>query len=149
MDDDSTPRDRAPRGSAPHDRATSADDRDAHAPDPSSRLAEADDADVTVEVDRIAVDGTYVRVSSIGQPGDRAFVLVAGLGIAATYYERLAPHLNENGPVHALDLPASRACRTSAAGSRSSGTRTPSRRSSTSSVSRTLCSSDTRWEPRS
>ncbi len=74
-------------------------------PDPAGELAQADDADVTVEVDRIAVDGTYVRVSSIGQPGDRAFVLVAGLGISATYYERLAPHLNENGPVHALDLP--------------------------------------------
>ncbi|WP_122664656.1 alpha/beta fold hydrolase, partial [Pseudomonas viridiflava] len=57
------------------------------------------------QVDRVAVDGTYVRVSSIGEPGARAFVLVAGLGIASTYYERLAPHLNENGPVHALDLP--------------------------------------------
>jgi pimeloyl-ACP methyl ester carboxylesterase len=74
-------------------------------PDPAGALARADDATVTVEVDRIAVDGTYVRVSSIGHPGDRAFVLVAGLGISATYYERLAPHLNENGPVHALDLP--------------------------------------------
>jgi pimeloyl-ACP methyl ester carboxylesterase len=75
------------------------------APDPAGELSRSEDADVTVRVDRIAVDGTYVRVSSIGQPGDRAFVLVAGLGIAATYYERLAPHLNENGPVHALDLP--------------------------------------------
>ena len=77
----------------------------AGAPDPAGELGRAEDADVEVRVDRIAVDGTYVRVSSIGQPGDRAFVLVAGLGIAATYYERLAPHLNENGPVHALDLP--------------------------------------------
>ncbi|MDR6574180.1 pimeloyl-ACP methyl ester carboxylesterase [Curtobacterium sp. 320] len=74
-------------------------------PDPAKRLDEAENADVTVEVDRVAVDGTYVRVSSVGEPGDRAFLLVAGLGIAATYYERLAPHLNENGPVHALDLP--------------------------------------------
>jgi len=74
-------------------------------PDPAKRLGEAENADVTVEVDRVAVDGTYVRVSSVGEPGDRAFLLVAGLGIAATYYERLAPHLNENGPVHALDLP--------------------------------------------
>ena len=80
-------------------------DGDPPAPDPAGELARAHDADVTVRVDRIAVDGTYVRVSSIGQPGERAFVLVAGLGIAATYYERLAPHLNENGPVHALDLP--------------------------------------------
>jgi pimeloyl-ACP methyl ester carboxylesterase len=77
----------------------------AGAPDPAGELGRAEDADVEVRVDRIAIDGTYVRVSSIGHPGDRAFVLVAGLGIAATYYERLAPHLNENGPVHALDLP--------------------------------------------
>lgn len=81
------------------------DERTAAAPDPASQLDDAENADVTVEVDRVAVDGTYVRVSSIGAPGERAFVLVAGLGIAATYYERLAPHLNENGPVHALDLP--------------------------------------------
>ncbi|ROP74961.1 alpha/beta fold hydrolase [Curtobacterium sp. PhB115] len=81
------------------------DEHTAATPDPASELAQAENADVTVEVDRVAVDGTYVRVSSIGEPGERAFVLVAGLGIAATYYERLAPHLNENGPVHALDLP--------------------------------------------
>lgn len=59
----------------------------------------------TVTVDRVPVDGTSVRVSTIGAPGERAFVLVAGLGVAATYYERLAPNLNEFGPVHALDLP--------------------------------------------
>jgi pimeloyl-ACP methyl ester carboxylesterase len=81
------------------------DERQAPRPDPAGELARAEDADVTVQVDRVAVDGTYVRVSSIGEPGARAFVLVAGLGIASTYYERLAPHLNENGPVHALDLP--------------------------------------------
>lgn len=81
------------------------DERTDATPDPAKRLGEAENADVTVEVDRVAVDGTYVRVSSVGELGDRAFLLVAGLGIAATYYERLAPHLNENGPVHALDLP--------------------------------------------
>ncbi|WIE65223.1 alpha/beta fold hydrolase [Curtobacterium sp. MCLR17_036] len=81
------------------------DDSTRATPDPASALAGAEDAEVTVEVDRVAVDGTYVRVSSVGAPGGRAFLLVAGLGIAATYYERLAPHLNENGPVHALDLP--------------------------------------------
>lgn len=81
------------------------DEHPAAAPDPANELAQAANADVTVEVDRVAVGGTYVRVSSIGEPGERAFVLVAGLGIAATYYERLAPQLNENGPVHALDLP--------------------------------------------
>ncbi|KQO61270.1 alpha/beta fold hydrolase [Curtobacterium sp. Leaf261] len=68
-------------------------------------LESAPDADVTVEVDRVRVGKTYVRVSSIGTPGTRAFVLVAGLGVASTYYERLAPNLNEFGPVHALDLP--------------------------------------------
>ncbi|WP_186317609.1 alpha/beta fold hydrolase [Curtobacterium sp. 9128] len=68
-------------------------------------LDDGDTADVVVKVDRIPVDGTYVRVSSIGETGERPFVLVAGLGIAATYYERLAPHLEGFGPVRALDLP--------------------------------------------
>jgi pimeloyl-ACP methyl ester carboxylesterase len=73
----------------------------------AQQLAQTDQPDVTVEVDRVALDddATYVRVSSIGEPGKRAYVLVAGLGVAATYYERLAPGLQENGPVHALDLP--------------------------------------------
>ncbi len=61
--------------------------------------------DVTVDVSRVHRDGVYARVSTIGSAGGRAFVLVAGLGVAATYFERLAPHLNEFGPVHALDLP--------------------------------------------
>ncbi|PZF62308.1 alpha/beta hydrolase [Curtobacterium sp. MCBD17_034] len=59
----------------------------------------------TVTVSRVPVDGTTVRVSTIGAPGDRAFVLVAGLGVAATHRERLASNLNAFGPVHALDLP--------------------------------------------
>jgi pimeloyl-ACP methyl ester carboxylesterase len=72
----------------------------------ADHLAETEAPDVTVEVDRIPVDGTYVRVSSIGDPhGERAFVLVTGIGMDATYYERLAPNLEEFGPVHALDLP--------------------------------------------
>lgn len=61
--------------------------------------------DVTVDVSRVHRDGVYARVSTIGSVGGRAFVLVAGIGVAATYFERLAPHLNEFGPVHALDLP--------------------------------------------
>ncbi|TCK65533.1 alpha/beta fold hydrolase [Curtobacterium sp. PhB136] len=68
-------------------------------------LEHAESADVVVKVDRIPVDGTNVRVSSIGDVGERPFLLVAGLGIASTYYERLAPNLNEFGPVRALDLP--------------------------------------------
>lgn len=63
------------------------------------------DPDVTVRVERVHRDGVYARVSTIGSEGTRAFVLVAGLGVAATYFERLAPHLNDFGPVHALDLP--------------------------------------------
>lgn len=66
---------------------------------------DAETADVVVKVDRVPVDHTYVRVSSIGEVGERSFLLVAGLGIASTYYERLAPNLEEFGPVRALDLP--------------------------------------------
>jgi pimeloyl-ACP methyl ester carboxylesterase/uncharacterized protein YjbJ (UPF0337 family) len=47
----------------------------------------------------------YVRVNTIGDTGDRPFVLVPGIGVSSTYFERLAPNLNEFGPVHALDLP--------------------------------------------
>jgi pimeloyl-ACP methyl ester carboxylesterase len=80
-------------------------DDPADAPRHADALADAPRPDVTVEVDRVQVDGTYVRVSSIGEQTDRQFVLVAGLGVSATYYERLAPSLTEFGPVHALDLP--------------------------------------------
>ena len=47
----------------------------------------------------------YVRVNSVGEGGQRSFVLVPGIGVSSTYFEKLAPHLNEFGPVHALDLP--------------------------------------------
>jgi len=47
----------------------------------------------------------WVRVSTIGKGGTRPFVLVPGIGVASNYFERLAPNLNEFGPVHALDLP--------------------------------------------
>jgi pimeloyl-ACP methyl ester carboxylesterase len=68
-------------------------------------LEHTESADVVVKVDRVPVGGTNVRVSSIGDVGKRPFLLVAGLGIASTYYERLAPNLEEFGPVRALDLP--------------------------------------------
>ncbi|MCC4908148.1 alpha/beta fold hydrolase [Microbacterium sp. cx-59] len=61
--------------------------------------------DVTVDVTRVRRGAVYARVSTIAAEGERAFVLVAGIGVAATYFERLAPHLNEFGAVHALDLP--------------------------------------------
>lgn len=49
--------------------------------------------------------GYYARVNTIGTDGIRPFVLVPGIGVASTYFERLAPNLNAFGPVHALDLP--------------------------------------------
>lgn len=58
-----------------------------------------------VDVSRVHDGDVYVRVNSIGDSGDRPFVLVPGIGVSSTYFEKLAPHLNEFGPVHALDLP--------------------------------------------
>ena len=59
----------------------------------------------SVDVERVYDGDTYVRVNSIGTGGTRPFVLVPGIGVSSTYFEKLAPHLNEFGPVHALDLP--------------------------------------------
>lgn len=58
-----------------------------------------------VLVQRVEVGDLYVRVSTIGTDGVRPFVLVPGIGVSSNYFERLAPNLNEYGPVHALDLP--------------------------------------------
>jgi pimeloyl-ACP methyl ester carboxylesterase len=58
-----------------------------------------------VTVSRVEADDTYVRVNSVGHDGERPFILVPGIGVSSTYFEKLAPHLNEFGPVHALDLP--------------------------------------------
>lgn len=62
-------------------------------------------ASTEVTVDRVPAGRTFVRVSTIGVHGERPFVLVPGIGVSSTYFERLAPNLNEFGPVHALDLP--------------------------------------------
>ncbi len=62
-----------------------------------------DPTDVTVE--RVHWNGTYARVNTAGTSGTRAFVLVPGIGVSSNYFERLAIHLNEFGPVIALDLP--------------------------------------------
>lgn len=59
----------------------------------------------TVEVSRVYSGDMYVRVNSIGTEGSRPFVLVPGIGVSSTYFEKLAPYLNEFGPVHAVDLP--------------------------------------------
>ncbi|BDI23359.1 hypothetical protein L3i23_21350 [Herbiconiux sp. L3-i23] len=45
------------------------------------------------------------RVSKSDSEQSRAFVLVAGVGVAATYFEFLAPTLALRGDVYALDLP--------------------------------------------
>ncbi|GAA3718299.1 hypothetical protein GCM10022204_42840 [Microlunatus aurantiacus] len=58
-----------------------------------------------VTVRRVHWQTTYARVSTVGRTGDRAFVLVPGIGVSSNYFERLAGLLNEYGPVHALDLP--------------------------------------------
>ncbi len=58
-----------------------------------------------VVVQRIPWQSTYARVSTVGRDGDRAFVLVPGIGVSSNYFERLAAQLNGYGPVHALDLP--------------------------------------------
>ena len=58
-----------------------------------------------VSIDRVYDGAIYARVNTIGVTGDRPFVLVPGIGVSSTYFERLAPNLNEFGPVHALDLP--------------------------------------------
>lgn len=62
-------------------------------------------SDTTVSVKRVQAGDVYVRVSSIGDKGVRPFVLVPGIGVASNYFERLAPNLNEFGPVYAVDLP--------------------------------------------
>lgn len=58
-----------------------------------------------VEVTRVQAGDVYVRVNSVGKEGTRPFVLVPGIGVSSTYFEKLAPRLNEFGPVHAVDLP--------------------------------------------
>jgi len=58
-----------------------------------------------VTVTRVTDGDMYVRVNTVGTGGTRPFVLVPGIGVSSTYFEKLAPHLNEFGPVHALDLP--------------------------------------------
>lgn len=54
---------------------------------------------------RVRLGDAYARVSSVeGTPGP-TYVLVPGIGIAATSFERLAPRLSAAGRVVALDLP--------------------------------------------
>ncbi|MET0990335.1 MAG: alpha/beta fold hydrolase, partial [Glaciihabitans sp.] len=61
--------------------------------------------DTSVDVRRVQRGDVYVRVSTIGDKGQRPFLLVPGIGVSSDYFERLAPNLNRFGPVHAVDLP--------------------------------------------
>jgi pimeloyl-ACP methyl ester carboxylesterase len=59
-------------------------------------------------VEHVRSAGAVTRVTRIESPATvetRPFVLVAGIGVAATYFEFLAPALAERGDVYALDLP--------------------------------------------
>lgn len=72
---------------------------------PSNKDRATASSSTEVEVRRVAWQSTYARVSTIGRTGERAFVLVPGIGVSSNYFERLAAQLNGYGPVHALDLP--------------------------------------------
>lgn len=62
-------------------------------------------ADVDVETFRRGRARTRVTRVSTGAETGRDFVLVAGIGVASTYFEFLAPLLAAEGEVYALDLP--------------------------------------------
>ncbi|WP_262364230.1 alpha/beta fold hydrolase [Arthrobacter echini] len=63
------------------------------------------DAGPDITVQRIHRNGLWARATSVGEEGERAFVLVPGIGVSSHYFEQLAPHLRQFGPVYALDLP--------------------------------------------
>ena len=58
-----------------------------------------------IRVDRVYSGNLWTRVNSVGTTGRRPFVLVCGIGVSSHYFEQLAPHLEQYGPVYALDLP--------------------------------------------
>lgn len=73
----------------------------------NGRMPDSSD-DIDLSVDHVTVDGVTTRVTRIESAASsetRPFVLVAGLGVAASYFEFLAPTLAERGDVYALDLP--------------------------------------------
>ena len=67
--------------------------------------ADSHPAAVDVETYRRGRSRTRVTRVSTGADTGRAFVLIAGIGVASTYFEFLAPLLAERGEVYALDLP--------------------------------------------
>ncbi len=73
-------------------------------------MRSADDADpVDLDVQVVTVEGLRTRVTRVQTAATaqarESFVLVAGIGVAATYFELLAPALAQRGRVFALDLP--------------------------------------------
>ena len=63
---------------------------------------------IELEVDHVRsgdVETRVTRVATSASGSSEAFVLVAGMGVAATYFEFLAPTLALRGDVYALDLP--------------------------------------------
>ncbi len=62
-------------------------------------------ADVQVDTFRRGTARTRVTRVSTGADTGLSFVLVAGIGVASSYFEFLAPLLAEEGEVYALDLP--------------------------------------------
>ncbi|KNC18370.1 hypothetical protein AC792_12030 [Arthrobacter sp. RIT-PI-e] len=58
-----------------------------------------------ITVGRVHHGNLWTRVSRVGTEGERPFLLVSGLGVSSHYFEQLAPHLMQFGPVYALDLP--------------------------------------------
>ncbi|MFF0911715.1 alpha/beta fold hydrolase [Microbacterium enclense] len=63
-------------------------------------------APADVDVQTVVNDGARTRVTRMSTGTDgRPFVLIAGIGVAATYFEFLAPLLAQEGEVFALDLP--------------------------------------------
>ncbi|MFJ4254680.1 alpha/beta fold hydrolase [Microbacterium sp. NPDC090003] len=69
-------------------------------------MPDSDDP-LDLDVEHVTADGAVTRVTRVESavPSSRPFVLVAGLGVAASYFEFLAPTLAERGDVYALDLP--------------------------------------------
>ncbi|MDQ1082849.1 MULTISPECIES: alpha/beta fold hydrolase [Microbacterium] len=66
-----------------------------------------DSRPVDVQVETFHRGPARTRVTRVGTGATtgRSFVLVAGIGVASTYFEFLAPLLAEEGDVYALDLP--------------------------------------------
>ncbi|KAA9089957.1 alpha/beta hydrolase [Microbacterium radiodurans] len=62
-----------------------------------------------IDVETVEFDGVRTRVTRVqterSAHADRAFVLIAGIGVAATYFDLLAPTLAQEARVFALDLP--------------------------------------------